>query len=244
MSTRLAKQIIYGAFYAIVLFAIFFGGYLLLRPQAPVSCEVTGDCVPVAQPITVLAVEPFTTAPGHTTFLAKIANPNTELAAWNFSYSFNVYDASGTLLQTLPGDSYLYGGEIKYVLLTNQTIATSAAATDLLIPTSTVSWVATSSFGLEPQLAIINVSTAMSSSTFPSSPTVIAAGQLIDNDTASFNNIFIVAVFKDASGNPIGASQTELNSIAPNQTESFSISYPDLPGINPAATEVEAYAHR
>ena len=52
----------------------------------------------------------------------------------------------------------------------------------------------------------------------------------------------MVAVFYDASGNPVGASQTKLDAIAPNQTESFSVTYPAAQTIDPALTKAYAYA--
>ncbi len=155
-----------------------------------------------------------------------------------FDYSFNTYDASGTLIASYPGESFAYPNEVKYLVLVNQAVASSVATFDLTVPTTTTSWIASSSYGALPQLAVESVSTQIGSST------IVAGGELLNNDTATFNNVFIIAIFKDASGNPIGASQTEVGSIAPGQAVPFSVIYPAVAAINPAATEVDAYAYR
>ncbi len=250
MSIRLAKQIIYGAFYVLVWALVVWVGYAIFFHPAPPAVPAA-----VAQPISVLSVNEFISSPGHATFLAKIANLNSGLAAQYFSFSFNLLDGSGTVAQSFPGGSFLYPNEVKYIALVNQPVGsglaantTSAGAATILtltIPTSTTEWVASSSLGVPPALTILNLSTTISSSSAGGAPGVaLATGDLENNDTATFTHIFIIAVFKDANGNPVGASQTEIDSIAPNQTENFSVSYPAISGINPAATEVQAYVQR
>lgn len=255
MSLRLAKQIIYGAFYIVLWVVVIWIGYaLFFRPAPPPQASPAL----AAQPISVLSVNSFASTPTSETFLAKIANTNANLGAQYFSFSFDLRNASGMVIASFPGASFLYGGEVKYVALVNQpmvsgandasdTLVSLVNAWTLTIPTSTTEWVASSSFGPAPAFAIQNVSTQIGTSTTAgagSSGLALVTGTLADNDTATFNNVFIIAVFKDANGNPIGASQTELDSIAPNQTENFSVSYPAVAGIDPAATEVEAYAER
>lgn len=243
MSIRFAKQIIYGAFYVLVWALVVWIGYgIFFHPAPPVPPQAAAS----AQPISVLSVNEFISSPGHATFIAKIANLNSALAAQYFSFSFGLLDGSGTVLQSFPGASFLYPNEVKYVALVNQAVGggslgntTSAGAiATITIPTSTTEWVASSSFGLPPNFSKPNYSTSIGSST------ATVTGQLTNNDTATFSHIFIIAIFNDANGNPVGASQTEIDSIAPNQTEVFSVSYPAVPGINPAATEMQAYVER
>lgn len=259
MSIRLAKQLVYGAFYVVIWVLVIWGGYALLVHPAPPPIQPVSV---TAQPISVLGVNVFASTPGNETFLAKVANINTNLAAQYFSFSFDLRDASGKIVESLPGASFLYGGEVKYVALVNQPVVNNAInnsvvnAWTLTISPATTEWVASSSFGAAPIFAIQNVATQINTSSILNSGSTSTAqniampgialvtGTLADNDAATFNSIFIVAIFKDANGNPVGASQTEIDSIAPNQTENFSVSYPAVAGIDPAATEVEAYAER
>jgi len=233
MSSRRTKQVAYGIFYL----AVF--GLVVWAVAAPFLRRAVPPAAPlVGQPVAVLGVNVFAASAGYDTFLAKVANPNPDLAAQYFDYSFNLYDASGTLITSFPGRSFLYGGEVKYLLLPNQAIPGAVATADLTVPTATIAWVATSTFGGVPALAVENVATRVGSST------AVAAGNLVDNDIDSFSDIVIIAVFKDAAGDPVGASQTEVDGIAPNQIEPFAVIYPALADIDPAATEVEAYAAR
>jgi hypothetical protein len=254
MSTRLAKQIIYAAFY-IILWGLIIGGvYFLVFHPGVASCfdgkqdqgeqgvDCGGPCAKLCtssiQPVAVLSVDAFAAA-GNNTFLAKIANPNNGYAAQSFNYAFNVYDSSGNLLQSFSGQSFLYPGQLKYLVSVNQSVPSGVVKADLTI--TNANWVTSSSISASPQIAVQNILTVIGSST----PAIaFTTGQLVNNDTASIGTILLVAVFKDANGNPIGASQTELNGIAPDATENFSVSYPAVPGINPVATEVEAYALR
>jgi hypothetical protein len=239
MSTRTAKQLIYGTLYVVIWVVVVWLGYKVFVRPAPPPVPA-----PVNQPIQILSVQAFTAAPGYDTFLAKVANTNPNVAADSFDYSFNTYDASGTLISSYPGASFAYPNEVKYLVLVNQAVATSVATFDLTVPTTTTSWVASSSYGPVPQLAVESVSTQIGAAASGTAQTAVASGELLNNDTATFNNVFIVAIFKDANGNAIGASQTEVGSIAPNQAVPFSIIYPAIAGINPAATEVDAYAYR
>lgn len=259
MSIRFAKKVVYAAFYIIIVVLIGWGVFGLffhptvscfdhVQDQGELGVDCGGPCSTIctagAQPLTVLSVNAFASTVGHDTFLAQVANPNANLAAQNFDYAFNLYDASGTLLQSIPGQSFLYGsqsgGAVKYLLLVNQPVPILVASIQLSVPTSTIAWVSSSSLGTAPQLISGNVSTQVGSST------VVTSGQIIDNDTATFNHILIIAVFKNAQGNPIGASQTEIDQIAPGQSENFSVSYPATTAadINPAATQIEVDALR
>jgi hypothetical protein len=239
MSTRTAKQLIYGTLYVVIWVAVIWLGYKIFVHPAPPPAPVA-----VNQPIQILSVQAFTAAPGQDTFLAKIANTNSSTAAWSFDYSFNTYDASGTLIASYPGESFAYPNEVKYLVLVNQAVANSVATFDLTVPTTTTNWIASSSYGTLPQLAVQSVSTQIGAAASGTTESAIASGELLNNDTATFHNVFIVAIFKDVNGNPIGASQTEVASIAPGQAVPFSVIYPAVTGINPAATEVDAYAYR
>jgi hypothetical protein len=260
MSTRFAKQLVYGAFYVVLWVLVIWAARAIFFRSAP---AVPVAATAAAQPIAVISVRQFAPSPGYVTFLAKIENPNTALAAQYFPFTFD---------QSFAGASFLYPSEVKYIALINQPIpagdvvgtgaepavtagaisstTSSTLATILLsiptldIPTSTTMWVPTSTFGTLPMLVVQNVITNVSAPSRGKTGIALTTGELMNNDTAGFNNIFIIAVYKDANGNPIGASQTELDSIAPDQTENFVVSYPAIPGINPALTEVQAYAQR
>jgi hypothetical protein len=236
------------------------------QDQGEQGIDCGGPCAAVCttgatvQPVSVIALNEFTPTAGYATFLAKVENTNTDLASPYFAFSFDLLGPSGTVIQSFPGASFLYPNEVKYVALVNMPLASSSMPTPvpmasgtvvmatgtalsvviptLVVPTSTTQWVASSSFGAPPDFSKPNFSTAIGSTT------VVVAGQFTSNDTAGFNDVFIIAVLKDVNGDPVGVSQTEIDSVAPNQAEDFSISYPVVPGIDPTETEVQIYAAR
>ena len=77
-----------------------------------------------------------------------------------------------------------------------------------------------------------------------SSSTVGVSGTITNEDASAFDEVTVIAIFKDAAGMPVGASQTELDNVEANGTYDFRVVYPATRGINPAATEVAAYGLR
>ena len=236
---RRAKQIIYGAFYLIILFGLFTLFYWkFLKPAPPAPC--TG-CLPSdIQPIAAVGpVRVFVPALGHAALLAQIANVNSNAAAASFDYTITVYNASGTVLVTAPGTAFAYPDETKYIVLPNEAVSEMPDHAEITV--ANVRWVASSTSGPAPQFTIKNVATAPISG---SSSTLSVQGDITDDDNAAFSHILVIAVFKDQYGSTAGVSQTILDAINPQQTEHFSVSYPAEPDFDLSATEVHAYAWR
>jgi hypothetical protein len=254
MDPRRTKQLIYGGAFLVIVIFIAWGIYSLVKPASPCAgltsetaateCGCGGPCTPTnLQPLTVGAngVWAFQSTPGHYTFLVQVADLNVGYGAQNFGFSIDLYGGpSSTLVESLPGRSFIYPGQVKYLVAPN--ISVSSAFTSSTIVITPPTWASSSTMGNPPQFND-NHELPVTGVTITSS-TVIVASSLTDSDVSAFNNIFVVAVFKDSNGNVIGASQTQLDSIAPNQTETFSVSYPVTPNLDPALTEIDAYALR
>jgi hypothetical protein len=237
MTTRRAKQIIYGTLYGIIWLVILLGiYYLFVKPAfAPVVCTGPSCGVEAARTLTTSTLTTFMAGSGSATYLAKVTNVNADFGAVAFDYNFNFYNASGTVMFTIPGSSFIYQNQVKYLIAPNiAPIDEPYASLDL----SNVQWVTSSSMGAPPQFVFTNVQAKTGSST------ISVRGTLTNNDIASFNKILIIAIFKDGSGNPVGASQTELDNVAPNTAKNFSVMYPSLSGVNPANNELDAYGLR
>jgi hypothetical protein len=237
MSTRRAKQIIYGTFYGLIWLAVLAGiYYIFIKPAlTPPPCTGPACGSASAQPLATSTVWTFSAGPQSDTYLAQVTNLNANFGASGFDYNFDFENASGSVVETIPGSSIIYPNQIKYIVAPNEQ---PVAEPNLSLDLSNVQWVQSSSIGSVPQFAFENIETQTNSST------VSISGQVTNNDIAAFGEVLIVAVFKDASGNPIGASQTEIDNFAANSTQSFSVIYPAAPGINPANNELEAYALR
>ncbi len=253
MTARRAKQIIYGALYLVIWVGIFAGiyyGFVRVTPscfnkiqdQGETGVDCGGPCATACtsnlQNIALGDLKTFVSGPGHDTFLARVENHNVDFGSKIFNYSFDLYDASGTVLLSVPGQSFIYPGEVKYLLLPNFEIPVSMDHASLVMQNP--EWAPSSTVGAVPQFGnpLTITGNTMTSST------VTVTGEITDSDSSAFANILIVAVFYDANGFQVGASQAELNAITPNQTENFSVSYPVVTNLNPLLTKAFAYALR
>lgn len=253
--SRRVKQIVYGIFYLVVLGIIVTGIYFLFLKPRP-SCfdgiqnegeqgvDCGGPCAKVClpstiQPISALsAVRVFPLAGGSVTVLAQLENANPDYAALSFNYVVTLYGADGsTAVATFDGTSYAYADETKYLILPNEPISATTSRADIAV--SNIQWMPASQMGSAPKFAFTNIENIAGANGL-----VSVSGNITDRDVSSFSNIIIVAVFKDAAGTPVGASQTELDALAPGETQNFSISYPLVPNEDISATDIEAYAER
>lgn len=240
MSTRRAKQLIYGALYVVVfglIGAACYGVVLLMAPKVPVAAPCTENCIPSGVgPIVTSTVTTFVTSPQHYTFLEQIANTDSDYTAEYFTYSFDIYDASGTVIQSVPGTSFLYAGQTKFIVAPNVTVADPGVATGFSI--DNVYWVASSTLGEIPQFSVQNTQSSETTST------VTVSGQITNQTIAAFQYVLVDVVFKGPSGSPVGATQTELNGLQPGQTVDFSVFYPANGSIDPSNNEVFVYGIR
>jgi len=237
MSTRRAKQFIYGAFYAVIWILVIWIGYSWFAKPAP-SSVCTLDCGAAnAQAVAAGSLENFMTSPGHVTFLEQLTNPNAALAAQTLDYSVDIYNASDTLIYSIPGQTFLYPGEVKYVVLPNQILG--QPFDHAVFTVKDVQWVTASNVGgAAPKFSFQNIQGVVASAT------VSVSGQIKNGDVSSFASILVVTIFKAADGTPIGASQTEIDNFSANATQNFTVIYPNVPGIDPTKNQVYAYALR
>jgi hypothetical protein len=256
MDIRRAKQVIYGSFYLIVVLgviAIVWFSFLKPPPSCFDNVQNQGEqgvdcggpcalaCIPkdVQKLATVGDVLLFPSTPGHYTLLVQIANRNAGFAAPFVDYRFDLYDAAGTLLGSVPGTSYIYGGEVKYLLAPNVAVPAEAASARLVMQDPT--WVPSEAMGVVPNF---NNPLSVTGSDVSTS-TITAHGHIVNGDVAAFTNIFIIAIFRGAADDaPLGASQTVVDRLAPNEAQGFSVMYPSDARIDPSRTQFYAYALR
>jgi len=109
---RMLKRVFIAIIYLAVFAGLGAGAYFLFRP-APVPVVVA----PTIEPIEIIWSQTFSAGPGLYSIAAQIKNPNTNFGASNFSYTFYLYDENGNLLDAPAGDSYIWPGESKYIIL-------------------------------------------------------------------------------------------------------------------------------
>ena len=246
MSTRRAKQLIYATLYILIIFIVCSGIYFIfIRPfiiaSAPLPCP-SGACTPTSTaPIATGTVMTFVTSPNHYTFLVQATNQNANYAAQVLDYAIDLDNASGTVLQSIPEESFIYPSQNKYLAVLNQNITQPFDHASLAI--TGVSWLASSTIGAIPtiapgQFALQNIQTGSASTT------VFVGGQLANTSIATFGQVIIMVIFNDQNGNPIGVSQMELGNVGAGTINNFSVIYPAEPNINPALNQILVYALR
>lgn len=251
--SRGAKQFIYGLFYLVIVGLIVTGiFYAFFRPApscfdgiqnegeqgidcgGPCPKPCTADLPPLSAGTPVM----FTASPGSVTLIAQVADPNSGYGAATFDYTFNVYDATGGLLASFPYASFIYPDQSKYVTAVNVSLPTTTAAANAnIMIASGTQWVASSTMGSVPQFTFQNLVTQE-----VSSDTVAASANLVNGQQIPFAQVFIVAIFKNANGTPVGVSQTEVDNVSAGGSVPVSVLYPAVPGIDASNTEMDAYA--
>ncbi|MFH1392844.1 MAG: hypothetical protein ABIG73_00455 [Patescibacteria group bacterium] len=124
-SRRILKRIFIAVIYLAVFASLGTGAYFLFKPAVPI---VTA---PIIEPIEIIWSQAFSVGPDLYSAAAKIKNPNTNFGAGNFSYTFYFYDANGVLLTTSAGESYIWPGESKYIVLGGINLSKNPAKTQL-----------------------------------------------------------------------------------------------------------------
>ncbi len=238
MSTRRAKQIVYGMFYlvlwAVFIAAVWFIARLIAPPAPPAPSCTPSTCAPTSTaPLLTAPVITFVSSPGHYTFLAQVANTDQYYAVPYFDYAVDLYDASGTILQSVPGTSFIYAGQTKYLVAPNVAVGQPFVSAGLVL--ANAQWEDTASLGAIPQFTKENVTSSNGSTT------VSVSGQLTNGNIALTRYVVVDVVFVTANGSPVGASETILNNVGPGKTVDFSVSYPQTGSIDPSKSDVLVY---
>lgn len=248
---RFFKHFTYGIFYL----ALFAGlGYLVylgaIKP--PPSCfdniqnqkeegvDCGGPCAKICLPPT---IRPITTEGQAQVFIAPgglvgaifpMQNPNPDYAINDFAYDINIYAADGALLKTVSGHSFIYAGEIKYIVATALDIGSGTpdhASFDIKDPV----WIRAENFP-EPRLEIQAANATISGNN------VQATGRVLNLDTVTLPNVKVVAIFSNNLGEQIGVSETELDGLGAGELRNFVILHPALPDLNLSSTRIFVYA--
>jgi hypothetical protein len=168
--------------------------------------------------------------------LAKIENPNFELAAREFDYTFTLYGRDGAALGTRRGTSFIYAREVKYLLLPNTGIPAPDIG-EVEVTFRAPEWVPKEEFPA-PRLVVQNFTTRIGREG------VEVAGILRNNDAVIFPRVQALSLLYGQFGQPTGASFVELRDLAPSEARPFTILHPPVPHLDPEKTEVVVSALR
>lgn len=230
---RLAKQITFG--FIFLLIAGFFSWFVYVNfIQPPPSCfdnkknqnetgvDCGGPCTPCEikylKEIQVSQGWPkwFKTADSASGIIAEIYNPNPDWAAVSFSYQFDIKDQFGSLLKTVSGNSFIYGGELKYLIepVVNVDLK-KITSVDLKI--SNPKWVSINDFK-KPEVEIQDIKTEKKDMLYVS-------GKAVNRSEFDFKNTIVYALVYNKNGEFLAASRTIIDSLDKFSSSNFKISF-------------------
>ena len=257
MNFRLAKQIIYGIGYLLVLFLIVFVVYLLWFKPAPTcfdnnqnQAETGVDCGGPCTACEIINLSPlqlsqvkFFPADNQTVIMAEIKNPNFNYGADSFDYTITiypvrneisngVYGTSTAKIQTITGSSFIYSGETKYIL--EPVEVDSKNISNVKISFSNPNWKSAKDFPKpEIQLRETNIEPAATRG-------LIINGSMANTNAFSLSKIRIIAFLFNSFGVQISASKTEMENVSAFQEKSFQINFPKNISLMSTSTTPQA----
>lgn len=230
---RFTKQIIFGLVFVVIIGLVGWGIYSAFLKPAPTCFDNTqnqgetgvdcgGPCVPCElkslKPIQVDSGWPkaFYTTASSSGIIAEIYNSNPDWAAKSFDYQFNIKDQFGNILKTINGTSFVYGGELKYLIEPSVDIPVGQiTSSDLSI--SNPQWVASTDYP-KPDVEIQGVQTGKSDSVFVS-------GKVVNRSEIDFPHASVYALVYNKDGNFIAASKTIVDDVLKFSSKDFKVSF-------------------
>lgn len=246
MNSRLAKQIFYAAGYLSALFLTVFIIYLIWFKPAP-TCfdnrqnqnETGVDCggsCPACEIKTLALPEvswsKYFPADSQTVIAAEIKNSNLNYAADYFSYTIDIYDNGGVKIKSLMKNSFIYAGEIKYLI--EPVEINFKNIKEIKISFSNINWKLNEEFK-KPITQLREIKTESTA----------VSGFLTNNNAFRLSKIRIFGFLYNQYGMLISVSKTELENIPAFEEKFFKINFPkNLSGVDINKTKIYAEAIR
>lgn len=250
---RGAKKFFYGIFYLVLLGLLGLGLYnSFLKPSAScfdgiknqaeegIDCGVSAcgriclpqDIRPVAQSG---KVEVAALSQGRYSLLVLIANPNVDYALESFDYKFEFRTTAGEVVKTVTGNSFIYGGEQKYIaepIVETGTLDASTVSFSL----GNEKWVKASEFE-QPRIE-------GSTKTESAETGIKVQGLMRNSSTINLPVVTAVAVFTSNTGEVLGTASTQVENLNAGDSREFVISHPVFPGRPEFISSVFIYGKR
>ena len=169
--------------------------------------------------------------------LGKIYNPNDEIGASVFHYTFELKDQSGKVLVEREGESFILPQETKSLIELNLPFAEVPFSATLRI--SEIGWERFSGYQSKPTISIYQRRYDQISSGVGFGE---AYGLVVNESPYDFRTISVKVVLRDASGKPLAFNMTQMNTVNAKEERDFRLVWPTaFPGVV-SQVEMEADA--
>ena len=230
--SRHLKQFIYGTLFILIFAAVAGSGYFFffkpgascfdkIQNQGEEGVDCGGPCRQFCLPAAVGPIESigriywFYIDENHSSLLAQIQNPNSELGARRFDYNFNIYGDQGELLGISRGQSFVYASEARYLFVPSVNVPTTNIER-VEFNASNPAWEEPRVFK-RPQLLIQNQNSALVGRE------IQVSGTLLNQDSSALAQVEIMALFFGKFGQIAAVSRTILDALTTGETRALSL---------------------
>ncbi len=169
--------------------------------------------------------------------LGRIFNPNDSVGASSFRYVFELHDATGQIVATRSGTSYILPQETKSLMELN--LETTVAPTTVTFMATDIVWEKFTGYQEKPALNIYQKRYNQVTSGFGYSE---AYGLLTNESQYDFRSILIQVILRDDTGKPLAFNKTKQDTIKAGESRDFRLVWPvPFPGkVDRFDTEIDA----
>ena len=197
-----------------------------MQNQGEKGIDCGGPCAPCMDigQTKDLIIQEVAAAPGcNNTYdvVAKISNQNDSAGAESFKYVFTLEDASGTIVATKEGTSFILPSDTKYVAQLEIATDNNATPENASIAISDVKWGKLSGIG-KPQLGVYSKKFGAASVGSSSE----AEGIIRNESGYDLKKIEVVIVVRDEKGDVIGINLTQRDSVRAKEEQKFNVTWP------------------
>lgn len=250
--TRGTKRFIIATIFFLAIFIVGLWIYLSLKPEPTCTdgiknqneeeIDCGGACSACIVPITgeALQIREVAWIPdltGRYDAMAIITNPNAQVGARRFTYTFALRDASGRELAQASGFSWILPRETKTLLAFGLPAGTTPDK--ITVDISEVEWQPFADYLEKPKINIVDRGYEPISSGPGYSR---AIGTIVNESAFDLQSVMVRVVLRDSGGQPLAVNQTEVRTVPVGDRRGFSLVFPNaFPGIV-STVEMEADA--
>jgi len=233
MSSRFLKHLLYGLFYLVIFGFLGYGFFLYFSPLP--SCadgvqngeetglDCGGGCLPCAikdlRLLRVVGTDLLPVTATESTAVIRLENPNVSYGATDLSYIITGRDTTGASRPLFSGSSFIYPGEVKYIILPALSVDRSIISADTAV--SALAWAPRGDWKLTSM-------EARQISVFSDKSFITVSGIITSSESVLFPEVNVSALLYNSAGILVGASRTSISDLKSFEERHFQITHPSI----------------